>query len=161
MNHDNEPGRIIDKLGAAILAAAADGILLADRDGIIRFWNPGAVRIFGFSAEEAIGQSLDLIIPNGLRARHTEGYRRVMQTGETRYGSGDLLAVPALTKDGSQISVEFTIVPMSAAGSRPIGMAAILRDVTSRFNEMRTLRRRVTELEKSAMTAVRVDEAGQ
>ena len=161
MTVNDEPASITEKLGAAVLETVADAILVADRQGIIRLWNPGAARIFGFSPEEAIGQPLDLIIPERLRARHADGYDRVMETGESRYGSGDLLAVPALTRDGSQISVEFTIVPLSESGSRPTGMAAILRDVTSRFNEIRTLRRRVADLEKAPMAAVGEEGAGR
>jgi len=133
-------------LADAILTTAADAILLADPDGIIRFWNPGAARIFGFSTEEAVGRSLDIIIPENLRARHNDGYAQTMRTGETRYGSGDILAVPALTKDGRRISVEFTIVLLHGDGGKVSGIAAILRDVTDRFQELRTLRRRLAEL---------------
>jgi PAS domain S-box-containing protein len=81
-------------LGRAILATVSDAIIATDRGGVINFWNPGAARIFGFTATEAIGQSLDLIIPENLRARHWDGYDRVMATGESRYGDGELLAVP-------------------------------------------------------------------
>ena len=123
-----------------IVREAADAIVYADADGVIRFWNGGAERIFGFAAAEAIGQSLDLIIPERLRERHWQGYRQVMQTGKSRYGAGDLLAVPAQRKDGTRISVEFTIVPVHDASGRMLGMAAILRDVTQRFNEMKALR---------------------
>lgn len=123
-----------------IVRAAADAIVYADAEGVIRFWNAGAERIFGFAASEAVGQSLDLIIPEKLRARHWEGFRQVMQTGKSRYGAGDLLAVPAQRKDGTRVSVEFTIVPMHDTSGRMLGMAAILRDVTQRFNEMKTLR---------------------
>ncbi len=133
-------------LADAILGTASDAIMLANPNGIIRFWNPGAVRIFGFSSEEAIGQSLDIIIPENLRARHNKGYAETMRTGITRYGSGDILAVPALTKDGRRISVEFTIVLLHGDDGKVSGIAAILRDVTSRFQEMRTLRRRIAEL---------------
>jgi PAS domain S-box-containing protein len=140
---------ITDHLAQAILETQSDAILVADRDGVIRFWNPGAVRIFGFTAGEAIGQPLDLIIPENLRARHQEGYDRVMAGGTTRYGSGDVLAVPALTKGGRRISVEFTIIVLRDSDNSMMGMAAILRDVTSRFEEMRSLRRRVAELDKS------------
>jgi PAS domain S-box-containing protein len=136
-------------LAEAILETQSDAILVADRDGVIRFWNPGAVRIFGFTAEEAVGQPLDLIIPENLRARHQEGFNRVMAGGTTRYGSGDLLAVPALAKGGRRISVEFTIIVLRDSDNAMTGMAAILRDVTSRFEEMRSLRRRVAELDKS------------
>ena len=139
---------ITDRLAQAILATKSDAILVADRDGIICFWNPGAVRIFGFVVEEAIGRSLDLIIPESLRARHWDGYERVMASGETHYGSGDLLSVPALTKDGRRISVEFTIIILRDDADTVIGMAAILRDVSVRFEELRTLRHRRAELDK-------------
>ena len=112
---------------------------------IIRFWNPGAIRIFGFAAAEAIGVSLDLIIPERLRKRHWEGYERVMASGETRYGAGDLLAVPAVAKGGRQISVEFTITLLQDSERRVTGMAAILRDVTSRFEELRQLKRELAQ----------------
>jgi PAS domain S-box-containing protein len=143
---------ITDHLAEAILETQSDAIHVADRSGVIRFWNPGAVRIFGFTAPEAIGQPLDLIIPENLRARHQEGYDRVMAGGATRYGSGDILAVPALTKGGRRISIEFTIIVLRDSDNATIGMAAILRDVTSRFEEMRSLRRRVAELDKSKPT---------
>jgi PAS domain S-box-containing protein len=120
-------------------------VIFADARGIIRLWNPGAASLFGFARDEALGQSLDLIIPENLRARHWEGYHRVMATGESRYGEGDLLAVPAMTKDGRRISVEFTIVMTRDAHGRPSGTAAILRDVTARFEEMRKLRRQIAE----------------
>ena len=133
----------LDALRDAILASPADAIVACDRGGVIRFWNPGAERIFGFAAAEAIGKSLDIIIPEAQRARHWEGFNRVMATGRTRYGEGDLLAVPALHRDGRRISVEFTIAPLRDAGGSMAGMVAILRDVTTRFEEMRTLRRRL------------------
>ncbi len=122
---------------------APDAIVYADAEGVIRFWNAGAERIFGFSAAEAEGQSLDLIIPERLRARHWEGYRQVMRTGTTRYGAGDVLAVPGLRKNGAPLSLEFTIVPMRDAAGRLTGLAAILRDVTKRFEEMKALKRQV------------------
>ena len=137
---------IVERLGDAILNTPSDAILLADRNGVIRFWNAGAVRIFGFAREEAIGQSLDLIIPERLRVRHWEGYEHVMATGSTRYGSGSPLSVPAVTKDGRQISVEFTIVVLRDAEDRVEGIAAILRDVTERFAELRDLRKKLAAL---------------
>lgn len=129
----------------AILGTVSDAVIATDADGRISFWNPGAVRIFGFDSEEAVGSSLDLIIPESLRARHWAGYNRVMATGESHYTQGDLLSVPGLTKDGRRISVEFTIVLLHDEGRKPIGAAAILRDVTKRFEEARELRRRLTE----------------
>lgn len=137
-----------DLLGEAILSTRSDAIVAADQDGVVRFWNPGAERLFGYSADEVTGRSLDLIIPERLRGRHWEGFQRVMATGESRYGEADLLSVPALRKDGAAISVEFTVVPLRSGG-RMIGMGAIMRDVTKRFEEARALRRKLAELTKS------------
>ncbi len=137
-------GNLIPALSEAILATSADAILATDRDGIIRFWNPGATRIFGFAPEEATGASLDLIIPERLRRRHWDGWETVMASGETRYGAGDLLAVPAVTRDGRQISVEFTIV-LLRSDREIVGVAAILRDVTARFEETRRLKRALAD----------------
>jgi PAS domain S-box-containing protein len=126
-----------------IVSASADAVVAADRSGIIRLWNPGAERIFGHRAGEAVGQSLDLIIPERLRTAHWEGWRRVVETGRSRYGDGDLLSVPAIHKDGERISVEFTIVPLKDEIGRMVGMAALMRDVTKRFEEMKALRRQL------------------
>jgi PAS domain S-box-containing protein len=134
------PGR----LSEALLASPSDAIVATDRDGRIVFWNPGAERIFGFAANEAVGQSLDLIIPENLRARHWEGFRHVMETGTSRYGHGDLLSVPGLNKDGRRISVEFTIV-MLRDGDEITGTVAVMRDVTKRFEELRELKRKLAE----------------
>lgn len=129
----------------ALLATASDAIIATDHAGTINFWNPGAVRIFGFTADEAIGRSLDLIIPDNLRARHWTGFRHVMETGTSRYGHGDLLSVPALAKGGRRISVEFTIAMMKDEQDRPIGTVAILRDVTRQFEERRKLKRQLAD----------------
>ena len=135
------PAGLID----ALLTTASDAVIATDHAGNISFWNPGAIRIFGFTADEAVGRSLDLIIPDNLRARHWAGYRRVMQTGESHYGHGDLLSVPALTKSGQRISVEFTIAMLKDAQGQPTGTVAILRDVTRRFEEARALKRQLAE----------------
>jgi PAS domain S-box-containing protein len=135
---------ISDQLGRALLASLSDAIVATDRDGHITFWNPGAERIFGFAANEAVGKSLDLIIPENLRARHWEGFHHVMKTGISRYGDGDLLSVPGLTKQGRRISVEFTIVILRDE-TGVAGTVALMRDVTKRFEELRELRRKLAE----------------
>ena len=126
---------------ARFLANTADGILFADHNGVIRFWNAGCERIFGHAASEAVGQSLDIIIPPALRARHWQGYANTMRTGQSRYAAGDLLAVPAVRKNGSRLSVEFSIVPFLDAENRMLGMGAVMRDVTERFEETKALRK--------------------
>ena len=127
----------------AILSMSSDAIIATDRAGIITFWNPGATRIFGFASGEAVGQSLDIIIPENLRKRHWDGFRHTMATGTSRYGDGDLLSVPGLTKDGRRISVEFTIAVLRDEQQAPAGTVAIMRDVTKRFEELRDLRRKL------------------
>jgi PAS domain S-box-containing protein len=124
---------------------APDAIIYADEQGLIQLWNRSAERIFGFPEAEALGKTLDIIIPESLRGRHWQGYRATMQTGNTRYGVGETLAVPAMRKDGQRISIEFTILPFRDDAGRIVGIAAILRDVTVRFEEMRALRRQLAE----------------
>ena len=121
-------------------------ILFADRDGKIRFWNAGAEATFGYSAEEALGQSLDLIVPERQRARHWEGWARVMASGVTKYGR-DPLAVPALSKDGSRISIEFNIVLLRAPTGELLGAAAMVQDVTARWQQQKEMNARLAALE--------------
>jgi PAS domain S-box-containing protein len=131
----------IDDFYRRVVEEASDAILFSDAEGIIRFWNGGAERIFGFTSQEAIGKSLDIIVPEPLRARHWQGYTATMRSGKTRYGSGELLAVPALRKDGTRISVEFSIIPFRDEAKVMIGMAAVMRDVTKRFEELKALKK--------------------
>jgi PAS domain S-box-containing protein len=138
------PG-ISANIADAVLRGTGDAIVACDRDGIICFWNPGAARIFGFSADEALGQSLDIIIPERLRARHWDGYHKVMRTGQSRYSGGDLLSVPALRKDGARISVEFTIIPLHDEQGGMCGLAAVMRDITARFEELKALRQQLRD----------------
>ena len=130
----------MDDLAANFIASTPDGVMIADPDGVICFWNAGCARIFGFAADEARGQSLDIIIPNNLRSRHWKGWQETIRTGTTRYGAGDLLSVPALRKDSTRISVEFSILPFHDGVGKIIGIGAIMRDVTKCFEEMKKLR---------------------
>lgn len=132
-------------LAQALFDSRSDAILATDREGLITFWNAGAERIFGFSPAQALGQSLDIIIPENMRGRHWQGWNHTLETGTSRYGAGDLLSVPALTADGRRISVEFTIAMIHDKTQTIIGMAAILRDVTARFEELKALRRQLAE----------------
>lgn len=121
-------------------------IIFSDCDGIIRLWNSGAEAMFGYRAEEALGQSLDLIVPERQRSRHWEGYTKVMATGVTRYGR-EVLAVPALTKDGKRISIEFSIALLRTPSGELLGAAAILQDVTARWEQQKELKSRLVALE--------------
>jgi PAS domain S-box-containing protein len=147
------PRAELERLGRAVLGTLSDAVVYADREGVIRLWNPGAERLFGFTAAEAVGRSLDLIIPVPQREKHWAGFRRVMETGESRYDHGDILAVPGLRQNGTRISLEFTIVPVRADDGRMDGMVAILRDVTHRFNELRALRREIATLKAQPVAA--------
>lgn len=131
----------------ALVVQSPDAIVVADRAGVIRLWNAAATTLFGHPAEEAVGQSLDLIIPESLRARHWAGYDAVMQSGTTRYGT-ELLKVPALHRDGRRQSIEFRVALLSDARGATVGIAAFLRDVTAAFNERRQLQQRLAELER-------------
>ncbi|MGH1571666.1 PAS domain-containing protein [Methylobacterium sp. P31] len=134
---------------AGLVEAIGDAVVVSDPDGAITVWNPAAERIFGFTAGEALGQSLDLITPERHRRRHWEGYAKTMRTGVTRYGA-ETLRVPALHKNGSQLSIAFTVGMVRDASDRVTGIVAVIRDETARWAEEKRLRQRVAELEASS-----------
>ena len=136
-----------DWLYSTIIAASSDAIMFSDCEGIIRIWNSGSERMFGFSSDEALGQSLDLIIPENLRGRHWDGYHRVMQSGSSRY-STDLLSAPALRKDGTRLSTEFSMVMVKDDDGAMVGVAAIIRDVSARWQREKELKERIKALEE-------------
>lgn len=131
---------------AAFVDAAADAIIAAGADGRILLWNRAAARIFGYTADQALGESLELIIPERFRARHWDGYQRVMASGQTKYGS-EVLRVPAEHRDGHSLSIAFTVTLLELPEGRGRAIAAIMRDETARWNEERDLRRRLADLE--------------
>jgi PAS domain S-box-containing protein len=133
-------------LGIRIVDSSPDGIIFADQDGIIRLWNAGAERIFGYTAGEAVGQMLDIIVPEKIRERHWEGYFRVMKTGETRYGTA-LLSVPGIRKDGSRVSLEFSVALIRDEDGALLGVSAVIRDVTARWQKEREMEERLASLE--------------
>lgn len=129
-----------------LVEAIGDAIVASDAGGAIVLWNPAAERMFGFTEGEALGQSLDLIIPQRQQQRHWDGYHKTMATGQTRYGN-DVLRVPAMHKDGHAISIAFTVALLHSADGKVSAIVAAIRDETSRFAEERNLRKRLTELE--------------
>jgi PAS domain S-box-containing protein len=135
-----------DWLCRRLVEESRDAVIFVDKDGLIRLWNAGAEGMFGYRAVEMEGQGLDRIIPEALRARHNEGFRRVMATGESRYAA-ELLAVPGLRKDGARISLEFTITLIKDDEGQVLGAAAIIREVTLRWQRDQELKKRLAELE--------------
>lgn len=134
---------------AGLVEAIGDAVVVSDPDGAITVWNPAAERIFGFSAAEALGETLDLITPERHRRRHWDGYAKTMRTGTTRYGA-ETLRVPALHKDGRQLSIAFTVGLVRDAYDRVTGIVAVIRDETERWSEEKRLRQRVAELETAS-----------
>jgi PAS domain S-box-containing protein len=141
---DDNFGR--DRLCRDIIDHTSLAVIFGDREGVIRLWNSGAEAMFGYTAEEALGKSMDIIVPEKHRAKHWDGYHRVMQTGITKYGH-ELLAVPATTKDGRRISIEFAIALLRDGAGQVIGAAATISDVTARWEREKALRTRLAELE--------------
>ena len=129
-----------------LVEALGDAVIICDCDGVIRSWNAAAERLFGFTPAEALGSSLDLIIPERLRGRHWLGYERTMATGQTRY-QHDVLRVPAMHKDGRTLSIAFTVGLLLGPQRRVTGLLAVIRDETKDFVELRDLRKRLAELE--------------
>jgi PAS domain S-box-containing protein len=129
-----------------LVAAAGDAIMACDAAGLITLWNPACTRMFGFKESEALGRSLDIIIPERQQARHWEGYHVTMASGQTKYGSS-VLRVPAVHQDGHTLSIAFTVSLMHDAGGKVSAIVAIVRDESAKFAEERALKKRVMELE--------------
>ncbi|MFZ4380107.1 MAG: PAS domain-containing protein [Polynucleobacter sp.] len=129
-----------------LVKCIGDAIVVADAHEKIVLWNPGATRIFGYSEAEALGNTLDLIVPERQRQKHNEGYSKSMETGTTRYGAS-LLKVPARHKDGSTLSIAFTVGMLFDENQKATGVVAVIRDETERFAEERALKKRLAELE--------------
>jgi PAS domain S-box-containing protein len=138
-----------DSLCRRIVESSPDAIVFSDQDGVIRLWNAGAEMLFGYSAEEAVGELLDIIVPEKMRERHWEGYFRVMRTGITKYGK-DLLAVPGIRKDGSRVSLEFSVALIRDEDGVLLGISAVLRDVTARWQKEKEMKERIAALEAQA-----------
>jgi PAS domain S-box-containing protein len=139
-------------LATAVVRESPEAIVVTDPAGIIRVWNDGAARMFGYPVEEAMGQNLDIIIPEKLRDRHWKGYFQTMATGYTRYGD-KLLSVPASHRDGQQLSIEFSVALLRDDAGLIVGISAIMREVSERRNAERALRAKITELENRAEPA--------
>ena len=129
-----------------LVEAVGDAVVASDASGAITLWNPAAQRMFGFTEEEALGQSLDIIIPQRQQQRHWDGYQKTMATGQTKYGN-DVLRVPAVHKGGHGLSIAFTVALLYTPDKKVSAIVAVIRDETARFAEDRNLRKRLMELE--------------
>jgi PAS domain S-box-containing protein len=115
----------------AVIASLADALIFADLEGTIRIWNAAAQAVFGFTADEAIGQNLDLIIPERLRPAHWAGFDRAMQSGVTKLG-GRATLTRGLHKDGRRLYVDMSFAIVRSATGVTVGSVAVARDVTAR-----------------------------
>ena len=129
-----------------VVDGVGDGIMAADAQGLITLWNPACTRLFGFTEAEALGKSLDLIIPQRQQKPHWEGYDKTMETGITKYGN-DVLRVPAVHKDGHTLSIAFTVSMLHNADGSVSAIVAVIRDESVKFAQERALKKRITELE--------------
>ncbi len=130
----------------AVVAAVGDGVMAADAKGAIILWNAACERMFGHTEAEAMGKSLDIIIPQRQQQRHWDGYEKTMSTGITKYGN-DVLRVPAVHKDGHTLSIAFTVALLHSADGKVSAIIAVIRDESARFAQERELKKRLTELE--------------
>jgi PAS domain S-box-containing protein len=130
---------------AGLIEQAPDAVIFADREGIIRVWNPAAERIFGYAAAAAIGQDLNIIVPQSFRDAHWKGYDRALADGDTKY-RGRSLPTRAKKADGTEIYVELSFAIIHGVGG-VLGALAQARDITERFEQERASRRRLRELE--------------
>lgn len=128
------------------LTMAGDAIVISDISGVITGWNPAAERLFGYTPTEALGSSLDIIIPERYRERHWDGYCHTMQTGQTKY-STSILRVPSLKQGGDTLSIAFTVALLFDECGNPEFIVAVIRDETSRFNEERLLRKKLAAVQ--------------
>ena len=135
-----------------LVESIGDAVIASDPAGAINLWNPAAERVFGYTEAEALGKSLDIIIPQRQQQRHWDGYNKTMETGVTKYGN-DVLRVPAVHKDGHTLSIAFTVAMLHTPDGKISAIVAVVRDESARFAEDRALKKRLTELEMAAAKA--------
>jgi PAS domain S-box-containing protein len=136
------------ELRGILIEQAPDAAIFADQRGVIREWNPAAERIFGYPRDEAVGVSLDLIVPERFREAHWRGYDRALSEGQTKY-VGKSLPTRSVRKDGSTIYVELTFAVVHDQMGSVIGALAHARDITERWEGERQQRQRIRELEQA------------
>jgi len=126
-------------LAERVLACMMEAVIHADRQGLIALWNPAAETMFGFSTAEAIGQSLDIIIPERLREAHWRGFHAAIASGRTRL-NGRPTVTRALHKSGATLYVEMSFAMVCATSGEVIGSVAVARDATERVQREKAAR---------------------
>jgi PAS domain S-box-containing protein len=116
-----------------IVEQAHEAIIFIDCDGLIGLWNHGAETLFGYAADEVMGRSIDVIIPERLRQGHAEGFRRAVSAGKTRLG-GRVMTTRATHKSGDKVYVDMSF-GLVKEGEAVLGAFAVARDCTARFQE--------------------------
>lgn len=135
-----------------LVEAVGDAVMASDASGAITLWNPACERMFGYTEAEALGKSLDIIIPQRQQQRHWDGYAQTMASGKTKYGT-TVLRVPAVHKDGHALSIAFSVALLFTPEQKVASIVAVVRDESAKFAEDRALRKRLTELEVQVGTA--------
>lgn len=141
----NTENTVADNLPADILRCMPEALIFSDLEGIIRQWNPGAETVFGFPATEALGQSLDLIIPERMRKAHWDGFNKAIVRGGTLPGRKSMIT-RSLHKSGEQIYVDMSFAMVKDASGKMLGSMAVARDATARFLEEKSMRKQLAEL---------------
>ena len=147
---------VID-LPRLVIEQTADAVIFADRDGTIRIWNAAAEALFGFPRTKAIGQSVDLIIPDRLRTAHWEGFHRAVESGRTRLG-GRAVITRAVNAAGATIYVEMSFALVADDDGAVLGSVAIARDATQRREDQRKLQARISALEAQSSPGAQAPE---
>ena len=138
-----------DSWFATIIDQAPDAIIVSDRQGRIQLWNAAAERLFGHASAQAIGESLDIIIPERLRAAHWRAFDRAMESGQTRYG-GRTLTTRSMRRDGAKQYVDMSFALIKDETGAVTGALAFVRDATERHESERAMRERIAQLERSS-----------
>ena len=139
-------------LSQLLVDQSPDAIIYAGKDGTIQVWNAAAAIIFGFSGEDALGKSLDIIIPEQFREAHWAGFDKAIETGVTKLG-GQALPTRAQKASGETFYIEVSFALVRDDSGAVTGALANARDITERFEQERTNRRRLRELEAQVKEA--------
>jgi PAS domain S-box-containing protein len=141
-------------LSQALIEHLADAVIFADHEGLIQVWNAGAEAVFGYSADQVLGQRLDVLIPERLRSAHWAAFDTAVDTGRMKYGR-ESMTTRSIHKDGSDLYVDLSFALVKDADGRVLGSVAVARDITRRFQADKESRKRLAELEAQVKALLR------